>query len=287
MYVAGDTLVSFDDKTNSFDTAAVVTHFDGAGRLTWTRMFGGTAATAARALATDGLGGVYVAGYTTGSFDGQTNPGTFSAFLSHFDASGQRTWTRIEGGDDGEADAYALAADGNGGVYVAGRGSGSLEGTLDTDRGSLLLMRYDASGHRLWSRIFGSTASDEIAYGVATDESHQVYVTGFTIGSFGGQTNPGDASVFLTRFKSSGVQKWTRIFGSKHGDIAHALTSAGTGALYVAGVTVGSFGGQKEPGHGGSAFLVRYATTRSHQVRGVASVGRGPRPDRAHDLARR
>jgi hypothetical protein len=57
---------------------------------------------------------------------------------------------------------------------------------------------YNDSGTLQWTKQFG-TATYDRAYGVATDSSNNLYVTGHTYGSLGG-TNAGAFDVYLEKY---------------------------------------------------------------------------------------
>ena len=51
------------------------------------------------------------------------------------------------------------------------------------------------------------TSSDDIAYGVATDSSDNVYVTGYTEGGLDGNTSAGGNDLFVVKYNSEGVKQ--------------------------------------------------------------------------------
>lgn len=96
----------------------------GGTRIVWSTYLGGKAEDRALALAPDGLGGVYVAGFTTSSNFPLVSPkqnalkGSRDIFLTRFSATGTIAFSTYYGGSGAET-AYALAADSTG-VWVAG-----------------------------------------------------------------------------------------------------------------------------------------------------------------------
>ena len=87
----------------------------------------GTAA--AKAVATDADGNVYVIGNSTGSFGSAINQATEDVFLTKYDSAGNVQWTKLLG-SAGTAGAYSLAVDPvSGGVVVAGSVTGDLKPT--------------------------------------------------------------------------------------------------------------------------------------------------------------
>jgi hypothetical protein len=95
-----------------------------------------------------------------------------------------------------------------------------------------------------WARTWGGTDDDK-GYGVATDESGNVYVTGFFLGKEV-DFNPdpvgeefrdsnGSVDVFLSKFDYAGTLLWVRTWGGKGGDEGRDLGVDGSGNVYVTG----------------------------------------------------
>ena len=60
-----------------------------------------------------------------------------------------------------------------------------------------------------WPGIFQlGTSSNDYPYGVATDSSGNVYVTGYTLGGLDGNTSAGGDDHFLVKYNSDGVKQW-------------------------------------------------------------------------------
>ena len=114
--------------------------YDSAGNQLWIRQFGTSRGDYPSGLASDGAGGVMVAGYTLGSLGGP-NAGSIDAFLARYDSAGNRLWIR-QLGTSGHDVAYGLAPDGVGGVMVAGATKGSLGGP-HAGEADVFLARYE------------------------------------------------------------------------------------------------------------------------------------------------
>jgi hypothetical protein len=73
IYVSGTTNGSLDGQATDGSLNAFVTKFNPDGTLRWTQLLGSNSADEAHALTTGADGSVYVAGWTTGTLDGQAN----------------------------------------------------------------------------------------------------------------------------------------------------------------------------------------------------------------------
>jgi hypothetical protein len=110
-------------KDAQFD--AFVSHFTASRVLMFSSYLGGNGTDYQPALASDGSGGVWVAGWTASTDFSTQNPfqptlaGDADAFVSHFTASGVLLFSTYLGGNDFDF-TFALAPDGSGGVWVAG-----------------------------------------------------------------------------------------------------------------------------------------------------------------------
>jgi Ca2+-binding RTX toxin-like protein len=94
-----------------------------------------------------------------------------------------------------------MTPDGNGGIFVAGFTSESIDGETNNGAGDGFIAHYDSAGNKTWTQLIGSPSYDYI-YGVTTEGNGGVFVAGFTVGSIDGQTNNGDGDVFVVKFST-------------------------------------------------------------------------------------
>ncbi|MGH9260477.1 MAG: SBBP repeat-containing protein, partial [Acidimicrobiales bacterium] len=166
-YVAGDSFLR--DSTAVSD--AFVAKYDPTGGLAWSRQIESGAADGGGFVAVDGLGGVYVAGSTRGSLDGNPNQGGTDAFLVKYDRDGNQAWVRQFGSAAGpipDDDVSGIAASPDGNVYVVGTTWGSMGGAPNAGEQDLFLAKYSGAGDQLWVRLLG-TAESDFARDIAVD----------------------------------------------------------------------------------------------------------------------
>lgn len=207
------------------------------GTLQWTRQLGTPGNDGSRGVTADGLGNVFIAGYTTGSLQG-TNAGGVDAFVTKYDASGSLLWTRQQG-TAGADYGTGVSADALGNVYVTGYTTGSLDGA-NAGAEDAFLTKYDASGNLQWTRQLGTLAADG-SFGVSADELGFVYIAGSTVGSLGGPFAGGGADAFVGKYDSNGNVVWTYQLGTSSTDEGSGVSADGNGNVYVSGGTVGDF----------------------------------------------
>ena len=220
--------------------------------IEWIRQFGmiGLVDELAQAVDTDGT--VYVAGYTRGSWPGQTSVGDRDAFVRKYDGKGNEVWTRQIGTEVRDW-AFGVAVDATG-VYVAGFTDGTLPGQTSAGSTDVFVRKYDTNGTELWTRQFGTSSAEE-ARGTAVDASG-VYVVGYTVGTLPSHTGAGGADAFVRKYDVNGNELWTHQFGTAARDLAVGVAANGTG-LYVAGYSSGALPGQISAG-GTDAFVRKY-----------------------------
>lgn len=249
-------------KGKLFD--AFVAKISPAGALAYATYLGGRYVDVANAIAVDGAGNAFVAGFTCspdfptknafqpmlkggllGCFAGQ------DAFLAKLDASGTSlAWSTFFGGTDKEA-AMALALDAQGRAFVAGyTESGDFPVTgfpLTPYRGlrDAFVARFDAAGVPGYATYLGGT-DDETAGGIAVGTAGDVYVTGYS-----GSVDFPTASAFqpaLSGFEDGFVARiaftatsaalvYSTYLGGGDGDRLDAIALDASGNAYLTGYT--------------------------------------------------
>ncbi len=227
--------------------------------LSYSSFFGGAGNEAARALALDGAGNVYIAGYTTTSnlpvsrtavqfaYGGQTaNFMTGDAFVAKFSPSGALLYLTYLGGSADDV-ASAIAVDAAGNAYVTGytnsskfpisssapqrtyRGAG---GNMIVTFGDAFVTKIGPNGDQiLYSTYLGGT-QDDMGLGIALDSAGEAYITGTTLS----RNFPTTAGVVQPAFAGSGGQPVTDLnapfFVAGDGFVAK-LNAAGTQIVFA------------------------------------------------------
>lgn len=197
----------------------------------------GTAA--AKAVATDADGNVYVIGNSTGSFGSAINQASEDVFLTKYDSAGNVQWTKLLG-SAGTAGAYSLAVDPvSGGVVVAGSVTGDLKPTAIGGGTDSFVAKYDRDGKQTWLRQIAPLSNDR-ANAVSIDASGNIYVGGQVGGVIAsGQTNAGGTDAYITKLTSTGALVYNRQFGTTSEDAAKYTAIASDGNVVVASVENG------------------------------------------------
>jgi hypothetical protein len=201
----------------------------------WIRQLGTMGDDWARAAASDGFGGVYLGGQTSGNLGGP-NAGHVDAWVARYDGAGNRVWARQLG--TAAYDTVGLAAtDGLGGVFVGGASFGSFAAP-NAGMADAWLGRYDSAGNLVWIRQFGTGALDA-ASAAAPDGAGGVYIGG--LGNFGMPTAP-SYGAWVARYDAGGNRLWMRTLVARNSEVS-ACASDGSGGVFASGWTEGNLAG--------------------------------------------
>jgi hypothetical protein len=207
-----------------FDYATI--KYNSAGQEQWVARL--PASVRARAIAVDSSGNVYV----TGLGFGLDTPDYTTV---KYDSAGQEQWVAHYNGPGNDQDeAYAIAIDGSGNVYVTGDSRGVNQATLASDYATI---KYNSAGQQQWvARYNGPGDWVDQAGAIAVDSSGNVYVTGLSA----------DTSLFsdyaTIKYNSSGQEQWVARYNGtgNSNDAALAIAVDGSGNAYVTGSSDGT-----------------------------------------------
>jgi len=190
----------------------------------WVRLYRyiPTAWSGATDLAVDTAGNVYVTGISCGS------TGVEDYATIKYNPAGDTLWVRrYDGTANVEDEAYALALDRVGHVYVTG---GSADSANYWD---CVTIKYSPTGETRWvARYDGPGHDDDWANDVAIGESGSVFATGTSV------TTEFDYDIATIKYNSTGEEQWVSRHGGALGieDEANAIAVDDSGNVYVTGV---------------------------------------------------
>jgi len=216
----------------------------------------------ANGVVTDSSGNVYVTGGAKGGLDGNTSAGNTDLFMLKYNSSGTKQWTK-QLGSSGRDSANAIAIDSSGNLYVTGMTFGGLDWNTSAGSNDLFVVKYNSSGTKQWTEQLGSASSD-IANGVATDSSGNVYLAGVTYGGLDGNSNQDNADLFVVKYNSSGTKQWTKQYGTGQYDEARGVATDSSGNVYVVGGTKGNLLGISNSGRT-DAFVIKFNSSGTKQ----------------------
>lgn len=254
--------------------------------ITWIRQYGTTCgsnpsmADISRGICTDG-NFIYVAGYTSGSFPGFTNPSpvpappalpAYDAYIAKYDLAGNQLWIR-QFGTASDDNATGVAVDASG-VYVMGYTNGILSGPSNFGSSDAFIKKYDHNGNELWTTQFGTAGLDNPSDAIALDATG-IYITGTTFGAFSGYSNLGGRDYFITKYSPDGTQLWLTQKGTAGNDWCTGIYVVASG-FYICGYD-NSVGSQndyfiaKYSLEGCEAWNQRFGTTLPDYVQEISA----------------
>ena len=240
--------------------------YNSSGVIQWQRSLGGTSSDYGYGLALDSSGGVYVGGMTKSAGQGGND-----MMIAKYNSSGVIQWQRALG-SSGNDQGLNVATDSSDNVYICGTSATSGAGMEE-----LIIAKYNSSGTIQWQRRLGGSAND-VAYGVATDSSDNVYVCGST------RSNTSGHDMIIAKYNSSGTIQWQRVlYSSAQSDVARRITTDSSGNVYISGRT--SSIGQGN----GDLLIAKYNTSGTIQWQRIlggtgSEYGYGVRVDSSGDV---
>ncbi|HTB31831.1 MAG TPA: SBBP repeat-containing protein [Bacteroidia bacterium] len=205
-------------------------------------------------VATDAKGDIYITGFIIDSASFGTHylnsPGGVSdIFIAKYNANGNVLWAKQSTFKSTSASdqAYSISTDEKGNAYIAGIFQDTIIFGMDTltEPPSVdetpFIVKFDTSGNVLWARqgLTSSSAFDSYAFGVATDRTGSVCLTGYfqdTI-TFGTHSlySGSNYQAFLTKYDGTGNILWAEQSTGNGGWIGYSLSTDLFNNIYIGG----------------------------------------------------
>jgi hypothetical protein len=184
-------------------------------------------------------GVIFLAGFTSGTFSGQTNQGGFDAFITRLNAvTGAFISTTLQIGSDGDdyvmnfiLDPYRSA------MYIVGNTGGAainfVNRTGNTQDQWMSAYNSTNSAH-MWTKIIGGTNEYDTAYDVAVHPlTKGVYLVGCATNVQ--PPNYGDLDLNLALLSPAGALSWIKSAGALRSDYGFGTAFTANGSLIIAG----------------------------------------------------
>ena len=244
-------------------TDTFVAKLDSFGSIVWNTFLGGAGGDDGYAIAVDGSGNAYVTGDSTDTWGNPQREfislNGNEAFAAKLDSTGVLLWNTFFGGEMYDAGS-AIAVDGSGNAYVAGRSEatwGSPQRAFGGVFHDAFVAKLDNLGQNVWNTFLGGM--DDAVYAIVVDGSGNAYVVGSS--SFATWGNPQRAYLFIDAFAaqvdSSGQLIWNTFLGSGDVDSGSGIAVDGSGNVYVVGSSQASWGSPLRAFSNGDAFVAK------------------------------
>jgi len=252
IYISGNTRGNFDGHTLKSEQDGFILKFDGSGNKIWSATHPNRSG---RGITVDSNGDIYVTG--TGHPLRSTS-GTRDAYIEkHSTVDGSSIWVDqiSTSGYDDSGNQQSIVLDSNNNIYVTGITDGTFSGNTNAGSSDSYLIKYDASGARVYSKQFGSNAVDAgRALGISS--SNELYLVGFTDGVMVGNASLGGRDIFVVKLYDNGTSQWTKQYGTNGSDEAGSIEFTNDGFLLLSGLSDGAFDNYTNQG-GDDAFILK------------------------------
>ena len=206
IYVSGQSNGGLDGNINSWSDDIFLVKYNSSGTKQWTKKLGIFDNESGVSMTVDSSDNIYVTGYTKEGYDGNSNSENYDIFLMKYNSSGTKQWTKQLGNSAADI-GMGVTVDSSDNIYVTGIASGGLDRNTGSVGEDIVLVKYNSSGTKQWTKQLGSSSSD-FAWDVTVDSSDNIYVTGFTNGSLEENFNQGSYyDIFLVKYNSDGVKQ--------------------------------------------------------------------------------
>lgn len=194
--VAGNSSGPFEGGMAFGGNDAIVVKLDGDGAILWTAQIGGEGSDVAHDVTVDADDNVYIVGLAENAYDQQEHLGDRDMVVTKLDAAGVTLWSAQFGTSDFD-DAYGIAVDAEGMIYVSGHSRGNLGDKVVAGAEDLSVVALDPEGEVAWVELIGSP-TDELFRSIAVGPMGEIYASGYTRGDLDG-SNAGSADIVVAR----------------------------------------------------------------------------------------
>jgi len=248
VYVAGTSTKSWGTPLNPYtgNEEAFLVKLDTNGSLEWNTFLGHeTGNDLGTGIAVDTSGYVYVTGWSCGEWASPVNgfSGGQDVFVAKLNSSGTLQWNTFMGSAEGDL-ATAIDVDTAGNVYVTGWGNATWGIPISDFMGNtdIVVAKLDNNGALQWNTFMGGADWEE-GWGIAVDSNGDIFVSGHGTDDYSG----GVWDALIAKFDNSGALDWSNTMGCSGDDFGWNVAVNNDGYVYVAGMSVGTWGTPVNP----------------------------------------
>jgi Secretion system C-terminal sorting domain len=190
---------------------------DSSGNTQWKKVYGGGGTDIARSVALTSDGGYIITGYTS-SF----GAGTDDVYVIKTNDTGDTLWTKAYGGASNDYGVSIMQTN-DGGYMLFG------ETSSFGNSSEYLLLRLNAAGYIVWSKVFGGQYQ-EFAASMSRADNGNILLSGKSQ-TFGA----GYGDSYVVCLDSTGTLLWSKTFGNIFSDYGNCIIPTNDGGVLVAG----------------------------------------------------
>ncbi|HNP53832.1 MAG TPA: hypothetical protein PKK69_04430, partial [Ferruginibacter sp.] len=247
-YIFIGTTSSFDGQVTGYHGGIDiwVAKVSATGTIQWNICLGGTNDDVATGYTYNNTNGTITLVATTNSTDGNIvgSRGMTDILVIQLSASGTINWQRTMGGTDIEKSYQIIETSDGSYLYLATTRSNSGDATGNHGLSDLWLVKLNAGGTTLWSRLYGGTADDDIldSGGSLLEPVSNTYVFSGNTASNNGDVigfRGGISDAWVVSTNNTGTILWSTCLGGNGADFIRSLKTTPNGN-YVALVQTAS-----------------------------------------------
>jgi hypothetical protein len=239
---------------------AFVVKFDPNGARLWATYYGGSCAENSNGITTDLTGNFLITGLTCSANFPLLNPfqpvygGGNDAFVAKFSSTGVPLWATYFGGSGADVGHKIDTDKTTGDVSISGSTtstnfpvSGAFQPTHGGGTYDNFVVKFSATGTRLWATYYGGSGSEFYRSAIAVDASGNVIIAGNTTSTnlpttpgvfqpaYGGAGTNGTGDFFVTKFNSNGTLAWATYLGGNKDELSVSCATDMYSNIYIMG----------------------------------------------------
>ena len=243
------------------DYDIVVVKLDPDGAYQWHTFYGGSDYDEGISIALNTNGAIFVSGRSRSNWLGDSAVQPLHAYTGDNDiavlklnSAGQYQWHTFYGSTASDDVGMDIAVDSQGDVLIAGYSNASWLGDGSapaihpySGTNDITLLKLSGNGAYIWHTFYGS-AQDDRARAFALDDQDNLFVTGFSNGSWLGDGNNApihahtdDDDIMVMKLSATGVYQWHTFYGSPSPEYGEAIAVDALGDLIVSGESFASW----------------------------------------------
>ena len=212
-FIISGTSGSYDDNVNS---QAFLMRVDSLGAWQWFKYYGTDQTDNGRNVVLMNNGDLLFCGFSDGN-----GSNDYDMFVTRTDSDGNELWTKFYGGPSWDI-AHYVDATTDGGFVLVGEtysyGNGANDGYM---------IRCDANGDTLWTKVFGGAGADVLRCVKATADGGMAAI-GYTE-----EATAGGKDIWIIKTDANGDTLWTKKLGGSRDDEGNFIDESDSGDLII------------------------------------------------------
>jgi uncharacterized delta-60 repeat protein len=194
IFITGGSFSSWGSPLNPYsgDYDAFIAKLNANGSREWHTFLGGIAVDWGTKVALDSSRNIFVTGESNSTWGSPLNPnsGNSDAFVAKLNQNGVLQWHTFLGGPNNDY-GYDITIDSIGNIFLMGSSTSTWGSPLNPYSGNsdALVVKLNSGGIYQWHTFLGGIADDD-GFGITSDGSGNVYVTGRGGSTWGSPSNP-------------------------------------------------------------------------------------------------